>query len=55
VGSCFHVIMDSDKELFLIQNCFSQEVEESNFSMGCIIGEKGNDLESDPLTLSMKI
>ena len=45
--------MDSDKELFLIQNCFSQEVEESNFSMGCIIGEKGN--ESDPLTLSMKI
>ena len=23
VGSCFHVIMDSDKELFLIQNCFS--------------------------------
>ena len=47
--------MDSDKELFLTQNCFSQEVEESNFSMGCIIGEKGNDLESDPRTLSMKI
>ena len=47
--------MDSDKELFLTQNCFSQEVVESNFSMGCIIGEKGNDLESDPLTLSMKI
>ena len=34
---------------------FEEEVEESNFSMGCIIGEKGNDLESDPLTLSMKI
>ena len=47
--------MDSDKELFLIQNCFSQEVVEPNFSMGCIIGEKGNDLEFDPQILSKKI
>ena len=44
--------MDSDKELFLIQNCFSQEVVEPDFSMGCIIGEKGNDLEFDPQILS---
>ena len=47
--------MDSDEELFLTQNCFSHEVVEPNFSMGCIIGEKGNDLESDPQTLSTKI
>ena len=40
--------MDSDEELFLTQNCFSQEVLEPNFSMDCIIGEIGNDLESDP-------
>ena len=39
--------MDSDEELFLTQNCFSQEVLEPNLSMGCIIGEIGNDLESD--------
>ena len=38
--------MDSDEELFLIQICFSQEVLEPNFTMGCIIGEIGNDLES---------
>ena len=38
--------MDSDEELFLTQNCFSQEVLEPNFSMGCIVGEIGNDLES---------
>ena len=40
--------MDSDEELFLTQNCFSQEVLEPNFSMDCIIGEIGSDLESDP-------
>ena len=28
---------------------------EPNFSMGCIIGEKGNDLEFDPQILSTKI
>ena len=48
VGPCFHVTMDSDEELFLTQNCFSQEVLEPNFSIACIIGETGNDLESDP-------
>ena len=38
------VFMDSDEELFL-----TQEVLEHNYSsMGCIIGEIGNDLESDP-------
>ena len=40
--------MDSDEELFLTQSCFSQEVLEPNFNMGCIIGEIENDLESDP-------
>ena len=40
--------MDSDEQRFLTQNCFSQEVLESHFSTGCIIGELGNDLESDP-------
>ena len=40
--------MDSVEELFLTQNCFSQEVLEPNFSMDCIIGEIGSDLESDP-------
>ena len=40
--------MNSNKELFLTQNCFLQEVLEPNFSMGCIIGEIENDLESDP-------
>ena len=40
--------MDSDEEFFLTQNCFSQEVLEPNFSIGCTIGEIGNDLESDP-------
>ena len=40
--------MDSDEELFLTQNCFSQEVLEPDFSMDCIIGEIGSDLESDP-------
>ena len=30
------------------QNCFSKELLEPNFSMACIIGEIGNDLESDP-------
>ena len=45
--------MDSDKELFLIQNCFSQEVVEPHFSMGCIIGQKGNDL--NPQILFTKI
>ena len=40
--------MESNEELFLTQNCFSQELLEPNFSMGCIIGETGNDLESDP-------
>ena len=42
--------MDSDEELFLTENCFffSQEVMEPNFSMGCIIAEIGNCLESDP-------
>ena len=47
--------MDSDKKLFLTQNCFSQEVVEPNFSMGRIIREKGNDLEFDPQILSKKI
>jgi len=47
--------MDSDKELFLIQNCFSQELVEPHFSMGCIIGQKGNDLEFDPQIISTKI
>ena len=50
----FHVIVDSDKELFLTQSCFSQQVVEPNFSMVCIMGKK-NDLESDPLTLSTNI
>ena len=40
--------MDSVEELFLTQNCFSQEVLEPNFSMDCIIGEIGSDFESDP-------
>ena len=40
--------MDCDKELFLTQNCFLQEVLEPSFSVGCIIGDKENDLESDP-------
>ena len=40
--------MDSVEELFLTQNCFSQEVLEPDFSMDCIIGEIGSDLESDP-------
>ena len=40
--------MDSDEELFLTQNCFSQEVLEPNFSMDCIIGEIKSDLKSDP-------
>ena len=40
--------MDSDEELSLTQNCFSQEVLEPDFSMGYIISEIGNDLESDP-------
>ena len=31
---CFDVIMDSDEELFLTQNCFEQEVLEPNFIMG---------------------
>ena len=39
--------MNSEEELFLTQNCFSQEVLEPNFSMDCIIGEIGSDLESD--------
>ena len=47
--------MDSDEELFLTQNYFSQEVLEPNFSMDCIVGEIGNDLESDPQTLYTKI
>ena len=33
--------MDMDEELFLTQNCFSQEVLKTYFSMGCIIGEIG--------------
>ena len=28
--------MDSNEELFLTQNCLSQEVLEPNFSMGCM-------------------
>ena len=47
--------MDSNEELFLTQNYFSQEQLEPNFSMGCVVGEIGNDLESDPQTLSTKI
>ena len=47
--------MDSNEELFWTQNYFSQEVLEPNFSMGYIIGEIGNDLESDQETLSTKI
>ena len=34
---------------------FLQEVLECNFSMGCIVGEIANDLESDPQTLSTMI
>ena len=34
------------KSFFLTHNCFSQGVEESNFSIGCIIGEKGNERTS---------
>ena len=51
----FHVIVDSDKELFLTQSCFSQQVVEPNFSMVCIMGKKKNYLECDPLTLSTNI
>ena len=40
--------MDSDEELFLTHSCFLQEVLEPYFSMSFIIGETGNDLESDP-------
>ena len=40
-------VMDSNKELFLTQHRFLQEVLEAKFSMGCIIGEIGHDLESD--------
>ena len=47
--------MDSNEELFLTQNYFSQEVLEPNFSMGCIVDEIGNDPESDPQTLSTNI
>ena len=34
--------VDSDKQLSFLrkQNCFSQEVLEANFGMGCVIGEK---------------
>ena len=39
--------MHSDKQLFLTQNCFSQELLQPNFSMGCIIGEIATDQESD--------
>ena len=42
------VFMDSDEELFLTK-LFSPEVLEHNyFSIGCIIGQVANDLESDP-------
>ena len=47
--------MDSNEELFLTQNYFSQEVLGLNFSVTYIIGEIGNDLESDPQALSTKI
>ena len=47
--------MDSNEELFLTQNYFSQEQLEPNFSMGCVVSEIGNDLESDPRTLSTTI
>ena len=43
------------RRAFLTQNYFLQEVLELNFSMSCIIGEIGNDLESDPQTLSTKV
>ena len=46
---------DSNEELFLTQNYLSQEVLEPNFSMGCNVGEIGNDLASDPQTLSTTI
>ena len=38
-GPCFDVIMDSDEELFLTQNCFEQEVLEPILSWGCTIGD----------------
>ena len=47
--------MDSNEGLFLTQNYFSQEVLEPNFSMSCNVGEIGNDLASDPQTLSTTI
>ena len=31
--------MNSGEELFVTQICFSQQVLENNFSMGCIIGK----------------
>ena len=45
--SCYHGVY-GQQELFLTQNFFSQDVLEPNFSIGCIISEIGNDLESDP-------
>ena len=43
------------RRAFYDTKLFLQEVLEPNFSMGCNVGEIGNDLESDPQTLSTKI
>ena len=45
--SCNQGVHGQRQRAFLTQNCFSQEVLESYFSMGCIIGVIRNDLESD--------
>ena len=45
--SCNQGVHGQRQRAFLTQNCFSQEVLEYYFSMGCIIGVIRNDLESD--------
>ena len=42
------VFMDSDEELFLTKLFSPQVLEHNYFSIGCIIGQVANDLESDP-------
>ena len=43
------------RRAFYDTKLFLQEVLEPYFCMGCNAGEIGNDLESDPQTLSTKI
>ena len=43
------------RRAFYDTKLFLQEVSEPNFSMGCNVGEIGNDLESDAQTLCTNI